>query len=181
VTYKEHRFCNALIRRLYNGSDVDERTLTLAALESFGFAYMSDEKAEAAALRRAKRLMRREDIRLRFQGLFENGGLLVTDAIRMHIKHIADGNYAALKDYWAMTQGPIQRQVIVKGAVAHVDLTGGVDREPKPIQARSLTGKTLVLDGLTGEVREATVLSPVDKSGDSTDAQEGQERQEPDE
>jgi|SRR5215469_1226851 len=157
MTRKERWFCDSLIRRVANGGDFDERTLTLAALESFGFGIMSDETAEKTALRRAKRLLQRPDVRARMAGLFENAQFFVTDAVKKHVEHIRSGNYAALKDYWAMTQGPLPKQVIVQGAVAHVEMSVPIDRVPKPMAARSLTGKDLVLDGVTGEVREATV------------------------
>jgi len=156
MTRKERFFCDALMHRVANGSDVSEDTLMKAALQSFGFCYMNDEKAEAAALRRAKRLLLRPDIRARMSGLFENAQFFVTDAVKAHVKHITSGNYQALKDYWAMTQGPITKQIDVRKVSAHVSFEA--DRNPKPMHARSLTGKNLVLDGVTGEVREATVV-----------------------
>jgi hypothetical protein len=146
------------MKRVGNGRDFDAGTLTVAALSSFGFGHMTDEQAEKAALRRAKRLLRRPDIRARLSGLFENGGFFVTDAVKAHVDHIKAGNYQALKDYWAMTQGDLPKRVQVQAMVAHVDVDKlSQNREPKPMQARSLTGKALVVDGLTGEVREATI------------------------
>lgn len=153
MSRRERYFCDGLVRRVSNGADFGEKTLMLAALESFGFGFMSDEVAEDRALRRAKRLLRRPDIRARISGLFENGHFFVTDAVTEHVKHIRSGNYQALKDYWAMTQGPIPKRV--EKVTAHVEFEA--TREPKPIAARSLTGKNLVLDGKTGEVREAQI------------------------
>lgn len=154
---EDRRFCDSLVKRIASGGDVDNRTLTEAGLDAFRFGYMSDELAEKNALRRAKRLLRRQDVRARISGLFSNGGFEVTDAVREHVRHIRNGNYQALKDYWTMTQGPMPKQVQVKGVVAHVDGSTFADnREPKPIKARSLTGKEveagIVVDGTTGEV-----------------------------
>lgn len=166
MTRKERWFCDSLVRRACN-SDFTESNMVLAALESFGFGYMSDEQAEKMALRRAKRLMKRPDIRARISGLFELGHFYVTDAVAAHVAHIRAGNYQALKDYWAMTQGPVTKRV--EKFTAHVEFEAS--REPKPIAARSLTGKNLVLDGKTGEVREAQIVT-IEDVPDSTETGE---------
>lgn len=90
--------------------------------------------ARNIALRRAKRALRNPDIQSRFTDLFELGGFDVNDATKAHVEFIRNGNYAALRDYWAMTQGPIKKQVDIRAV--HIDATP--QREPKSISPRVL-------------------------------------------
>lgn len=111
--YKDDLFVRCLIKRIGQGGGLDPETLTEAALDAFGFGCMTDEAARKAALRRAQRLLRNPDVQARFAGLFDIGEFTVVDAVRSHIAHIREGNYQALKDYWAMTQGPLVKRVSI--------------------------------------------------------------------
>lgn len=120
---------------------MDEATLTEAGMDAWAFRMgnVSEPVAKQIALRRAKRALRNPDIQSRFTDLFELGGFDVNDATKAHIGFIREGNYPALRDYWAMTQGPIKKQVDIRAV--HIDATP--EREPRTITPRVLGPATV--------------------------------------
>jgi len=136
------QFVRSLLRRVALGAAVDEETLTEAGMDAWSarMGNMTEEKARAVALRRAKRALRNPDIGNRFTDLFELGGFDITDAVKKQIDHIREGNYAALKDYWTMTQGPITKRVDIR-----VQNDSPPSREPRAITPRVL-GPAVVED-----------------------------------
>lgn len=129
-------FVRSLLRRVAGGAAVDEGTLTEAGMDAWGMRMgnMTEGKARAVALRRAKRALRNPDVQARFTDLFELGGFSVNDAVAAHIEHIRTGNWPALKHYWDITQGPISKKLDIRSV--HVDVTP--TREPRAIAARVL-------------------------------------------
>lgn len=129
-------FCRALLQRIACGADVDDATLTEAGMDAWGLGMgnMTEPVARNVALRRAKRALRNPDVQSRFSDLFELGGFDIAEAVRVHVAFIREGNYQALRDYWAMTQGPPTRKIDIRSV--HVDATA--TREPRAISARVL-------------------------------------------
>lgn len=132
---------------------MDEATLTEAGMDAWAFRMgnVSEAVAKQIALRRAKRALRNPDIQSRFTDLFELGGFDVNDATKAHIGFIREGNYPALRDYWAMTQGPIKKQVDIRAV--HIDATP--EREPRTITPRVL-GATVVADAVDAVIEPVT-------------------------
>jgi hypothetical protein len=129
-------FVRSLLQRVACGADIDDGALTEAGLDAWGLAMgnMTEPVARNVALRRAKRALRNPDVQARFSDLFELGGFDVNEAVKVHVAFIRDGNYQALRDYWAMTQGPPTRKIDIRSV--HVDASA--TREPRAISARVL-------------------------------------------
>lgn len=131
---RDEWFVRKVIARLATGSDLDDETLIASAREAWRFGHiMDEEKKRRHALARARDALLNPDIQARFVELFELSGFDVNDATAKHIEHIRSGNYAALRDYWNMTQPKAPRQIDIRQAVVHVD-----PREPKAMIARPL-------------------------------------------
>ena len=130
-------FCRSLLQRVAAGADLDDATLTEAGMDAWAMRMgnVTEPVARAIALRRAKRALRNPDVQARFTDLFELGGFSVADAVKAHIDFIREGNYQALRDFWAMTQGPPTRKLDVR--TIHIDASA--TREPRTISARVLT------------------------------------------
>jgi len=128
-------FVHGLLRRVARGADLDEATLTEAGLDAWGMRMgnFTEAGTRTVALRRAKRALRNPDVASRFGDLFELGGFDVNEAVAIHIKHMRDGNYSALKDFWTMTQGPITKRVDIR-----VSPDATISREPTAIAPRVL-------------------------------------------
>lgn len=129
-------FVRSLLQRVALGADLDDATLTEAGMDAWAMRMgnVTEPVARNIALRRAKRALRNPDVQARFTDLFELGGFSVSDAVAAHVAFIREGNYAALRDYWAMTQGPPTRKVDVR--TLHIDASAV--REPRTISARVL-------------------------------------------
>jgi hypothetical protein len=129
-------FVRSLLQRVAAGADVDDATLTEAGMDAWAMRMgnVTEPVARSIALRRARRALRNPDVQARFNDLFELGGFTVSDAVAAHVAFIRDGNYAALRDYWAMTQGPPARKLDVR--TIHIDATPA--RQSRAISARVL-------------------------------------------
>src|SRR6185312_6357455 len=151
---REERFCQVLIREMQSreGGLCDEAMVN-AVLESFGAdSRLSDEKIEARALRRAKMLLRKGEVRERLGGIFELGNFTTMDAVHLHVAHMrgtapAGANYQALRDYEKMVWPETPKTPNVnKNLNYNVDAKEMFDRMEAPPMGARILGKPKVSD-----------------------------------
>ena len=104
-------FCDQIVRGLREAGELTDDVMAKAALASFmNLERKTPEAERAAALRKARRLLRRPDVRERLGDLYESRGFSILDAIDMHVWHIrgtapgqdGEASYQALKDFEKM-------------------------------------------------------------------------------
>lgn len=117
---REQRFVTALLELLAGGEPLCDATIIRAGRQAFRFGAMSEEAADARALRMGTTMMGNANVLTHFTDLFAKAGFEPKDAAEAHVRHIKEGNYQALRDYWKMTTPQVPKQHEVKAAVLHM-------------------------------------------------------------
>lgn len=134
--YRHRGFCVDTVDNVLKGEGLDE-AITHAAQDNFMGPYGNGPLAPKAALNKGRELMEKPHVLRGMEILFEESGFKATEAAKTHIDHIkgitytgADGelvklapNYAALKDYWALTvqKAPSKIEVVSASVVEMID------------------------------------------------------------
>ncbi len=136
---RETRFVNALLELLGGGEPLNDATLTAAGREAFRFGGVSNDAANAKALRQAREMMANPNVTEVFTDLFAQAGFTKSDAAAAHVAHIKEGNYLALRDYWKMVMPQQPRQIEMKSAVLNMNVDDfEKSRRPAMMAARQL-------------------------------------------
>lgn len=103
----------------------------------------------ALMLKRAKRKMRKPDVRERIREVFELADFSVLDAVQMHVAHIRgtapkNANYQALKDFEAMAFEQAPKTLNVNNRNLNVNVTPGSGRDEAPTIAPRILGAAKV-------------------------------------
>ena len=135
---REARFVQALLEEL-QGRAVTDGVLLAAARRSLRTKSRHEPNLSRELLLKARRIMSFPNVRAHVLDLFARADFTPEDAAAAHVKHIREGNFAALQAYWGLTLPKEPRAVEVKAAVLNVTPDAfDKARTPVPIAARTL-------------------------------------------
>jgi len=137
----EH-FCDSLVGRVARSGKLDEDVLVEAVRDAFLVPH-----ERKAAIRKARLLLRKPNIRDRIAHVYEARGFNLGEAVDLHIKHIkgdADPrlppSYSALKDFLTMVLPKEPKTLNVNSRSVNVNVNADPESNtPPPMEARVLS------------------------------------------
>lgn len=145
---RDREFADALVEAVQIEGSLNDNALVMAADATWEPpSFAKPENARKIMLAKAKRKLKRPDIRARIREVFELADFNVVDAVQMHIAHIrgnapAGANYQALKDYEAMVFEQAPKTMNINQRNLHMNVP--LSREGAPAIAPRILGSAKV-------------------------------------